>query len=214
MIVIGLTGSIGMGKSTVARMFTDADIAVWDADQSVHDAYDFEDHIYSKVREWFPEVCTKARVDRAMLGDVVFKYPDRLRDLERLLGHHLEMSRAKFIADARYDMKGEHRLVVLDIPLLFENPHLIRLCDYVVTVHCPEGEQRRRVLDRPGMTEQRFKAISAQQIPSPEKVARSDLAIDTSQPLLETKRIVGEIIEHCEDEHWWTVAGSILVSKA
>lgn len=202
MIVLGLTGSIGMGKSTVSAMFAEGGVPVWDADQAVHDAYEWDEDIYKMILRMFPEACVNARVDRKVLGSIVFNEPDKLRELERVFGHLLEVDRAKFIANARWAVDGERPLVVLDVPLLCENPHIIMQCHYVAVVHCPDEEQRRRVLARPGMTEERFRAILAQQIPSAEKVKGADIRIDTARPLLEVRERVAEIIANIADEKW------------
>lgn len=202
MIVLGLTGSIGMGKSTVSAMFAESGVPVWDADQAVHDAYEYDEDIYKMILRMFPEACKNARVDRKVLGGIVFNEPDKLRELERVFGHTLEIDRAKFIANARWAVDGERPLVVLDVPLLLENPHIIMQCHYVAVVHCPAEEQRRRVLARPGMTEERLKQVLSRQMPSADKVKAADIRIDTARPMLDVRARVADIIANIADEEW------------
>lgn len=205
MIILGLTGSIGMGKSTISGMFADAGVPVWDADAQVHQGYEGageeEDRLYSAILNNFPEACTKARVDRKIIADIVFRDPPKLRILERLFGHYLEMAMVKFIADMRW-REEKVPFVVLDVPLLFESKHFVRQCDYVAVAYCTAEEQRNRVLARPGMTEERFASILKNQIPSGEKVKNADIRINTSLPLLEVRHRVADIIENICDEKW------------
>jgi dephospho-CoA kinase len=203
MIVLGLTGSIGMGKSTVSAMFAEGGVPVWDADAAVHNAYEGggeeEDKVYKQILRLFPEACN-AGVNRQKLGEIVFNDAAKLRELERIFGHYLEMDRARFIAKARW--LDEAPLVVLDIPLLLENPDLVMHCHYVAVVHCPDEEQRRRVLARPGMTEERFQSIVSKQMPSALKLQSADIRIDTARPMLEVRAQVSEIIDNIADDYW------------
>ncbi len=204
MIVLGLTGSIGMGKSTVSEMFREGGVPVWDADAQVHHGYDGggeeEERIYKFILANFPDACVNARVDRRILGEIVFGDPEKLRALEKVFGHYLEIEMGRFIAKARWETEAP--MVVLDVPLLFENPHVGMQCHYVAVVHCSAEEQKRRVLARPGMTEERLKKVLAQQMPSAEKVKAADIRLDTSRPMLEVRQFVAEIIENIADEDW------------
>ena len=174
MIRLGLTGSIGMGKSTTAGMFAEAGIAVHDSDAAVHELY--AGKAVPMIEAAFPGTVRGGAVDRTALGERVLGDPAALARLEAIVHPLVAEAEAAFVRAAR--ARGD-ALVVLDIPLLFEVDALDRV-DAVLVVSAPERVQRERVLARPGMTEARFEAIRARQVPDWVKRARADFIIDTS----------------------------------
>lgn len=190
MKVIGLTGSIGMGKSTTAAMFRDAGIPVYDADQAVHDLYAVGGAAVGPVGDAFPGVVRDGRVDRETLRQRVLGKPEELKRLNSIVHPLVGQDRGKFfkhVEEIGADM------VVLDIPLLFEtggdaNMHA------VVVVTAPPEMQRERVLARPGMTPERLDAILAQQMDDAEKRARAHYVVDTGRGLEAAREQVSTII--------------------
>ncbi len=176
MIVVGLTGSIGMGKSTAAAMLRRMRVPLFDADRVVHQLLAPGGGAVGQVEAAFPGVRVEAGgIDRNRLGQRVFGDPQALARLERIL-HPMVADREKgFLAQAR---ARREPIVVLDVPLLFESRGAGR-CDYVVVVSAPATVQRQRVLRRPGMTEARFAAILDQQMPDAEKRRRADFVVPT-----------------------------------
>ena len=176
MIVVGLTGSIGMGKSTAAALLRRMRTPLFDADRAVHRLLGPGGAAVAAVARAFPGVGTAAGgIDRAVLGRRVFGDPAALAQLERIL-HPMVADREKqFLAGAR---GRREPIAVLDVPLLFESRGAGR-CDYVVVVSAPALVQRQRVLRRPGMTEARFAAILKQQMPDAEKRRRADFVVPT-----------------------------------
>lgn len=173
--ILGLTGSIGMGKSTVASQFKALGVPVVDADAIVHALLAPKGAAFAAVAQAFPEVVKKGIIDRQHLGKTVFADASQLKRLEAIL-HPLVRQRLKeTIRQARYQRR---LLLVLEIPLLFEI-HAEVLCDAVVVVTAPAFIQRQRVLARPGMSETKFKQIVAQQVPDREKRHRADAVIST-----------------------------------
>jgi len=174
-ITLGLTGSIGMGKSEAARMFRRLGIPVFDSDATVHQLMGPGGDAVDAVGAAFPGVAKGGAVDRAALGAAVFNRPDDLRRLEGILHPMVRAARAKFLrqAQARRD-----RLVVFDVPLLFETGGE-RHCDAVLVVTAPPFVQRARVLGRPGMSPEKFAAIVSQQVPDVEKRRRADFIAPT-----------------------------------
>lgn len=176
MIVIGLTGSIGMGKSTVARQFAECGARVSDSDAIVHRLLAPGGRGFRPVAEQFPQVVENGTINRAKLGAIVFDDPQKLRILESIL-HPLAL--AAHIALIRQAVRRRYpRVVVLEVPLLFE-AHVDALCDRIVTVTAPPFIQRQRVMARPAMTEHKFRRILALQLPDAEKRRRSDYVITT-----------------------------------
>ena len=173
MLRLGLTGSIGMGKSTTADMFRAEGVPVIDADAIVHDLYQGE--AVAPLAAAFPGCVIDGRVDRQKLSAALAGNPDRFRELESIV-HPMVWKKEKALLDA-YSESGE-RLVVIDIPLLFENGAEAR-ADKVVVVTCNADIQRARVLARPGMSEEKFKLILSRQTPDAEKRKRADFIIDT-----------------------------------
>lgn len=175
MRILGLTGSIGMGKSTAAAMFRHDGIAVHDADAVVHDLLGRGGAAVPAVAQAFPEAVRDGAVDRKALGALVFGKPEALRRLEAILHPLVRRRMRRFLQQA--GRRGD-RLVVLDIPLLFETGGE-RFCDAVAVVSAPQLLQRQRVLARPGMTEKKFAAILAAQMPDREKRRRADQVVPT-----------------------------------
>ncbi|MGK6318786.1 dephospho-CoA kinase [Sphingomonas sp. DT-204] len=188
MIKLGLTGSIGMGKSTVAAMFADEGVPVFDADAVVHRLQGPGGRILSAIETRFPGTTGPAGVDRPALGAAVFGRPDELKALEAIMHPAVREERAAFLAD-----HADAPLVVLDIPLLFET-HGETEVDKIAVVSAPPEVQRDRVLARPGMTAERYAAILAKQMPDAEKRARADFVIPTGGPLDETRTAVRRLI--------------------
>ena len=179
MIVLGLTGSVGMGKSTTARMFADEGAPVWDADAAVHRLYAAGGLAVAAVGEAFPGVVRDGAVDRAALGAIVHADHAAFERLEDIVHPLVAADRAAFLARARDD---GHAVAVLDIPLLFETGAQDRV-DAVVVVTAPEEVQRERVLARPGMDETRLAALLERQTPDAHKRAGADFVVDTSRGL-------------------------------
>jgi dephospho-CoA kinase len=175
MFVLGLTGSIGMGKTTTARLFADEGVSVHDADAVVHRLYEGE--AVAAIETAFPGTTKDGRVDRAKLAQRVVGNPSEMRRLEAIVHPLVRAAEERFLSEAK--ARGAP-LVLLDIPLLFETGRENRV-DAVVVVSAPPEIQRARVFERPGMTEEKFAAISAQQIPDAEKRARADFVVDSSQ---------------------------------
>lgn len=165
---LGLTGSIGMGKSTTAQMFRDLGVPVWDADAAVHRLYDGA--AVAPVGALCPEAVQEGRIDRAALKDWIARDPSALAKLEAVVHPLVAADRAAFIAQA------DGPLVVLDIPLLFETGADV---DGVLVVTAPPDVQRARVLARPGMDAAQLERILARQMPDAEKRARADFVIET-----------------------------------
>lgn len=188
MIVLGLTGSIGMGKSTVAAMFRRLKVPVFDADATVHALQAPGGAAIGRIAAAFPGVVAAGVLDRAALGAAVFGDGDRLRALEAIVHPLVAAARARFMF--RYRTR---RLVVLDIPLLYERGGAEQ-CDLVAVVSAPPEVQRARVLARPGMTPAKFDAIRARQVPDAEKQALADVVIPTGGSKIATWRAVRAIV--------------------
>ena len=190
MKVVGLTGSIGMGKSTTAAMFREAGIPVYDADAAVHDLYDEGGAAVGPVGEAFPGVVKDGRVDREELRQRVLGQPEELKRLNAVVHPLVGLDRVGFFAKAEADGAD---MVVLDVPLLFETGGHERV-DAIVVVSAPPEQQRERVLARPGMTSERLDAILAQQLADAEKRARAHFVVDTGKGLEPARAQVREII--------------------
>jgi dephospho-CoA kinase len=194
-ILIGLTGSIGMGKSTTAAMFREAGVPVYDADAAVHDLYDQGGAAVGPVGEAFPGVVVDGRVDRERLRQAVLGKPEELKRLNAIVHPLVGRDRAGFFDQAR---AAGAEMVVLDIPLLFETGGDANV-DAVVVVSAPAEQQRERVLARPGMTPERLDAILAQQLADAEKRARAHFVVDTGRGLAPARAQVAEIIATMRD---------------
>jgi dephospho-CoA kinase len=188
MIVLGLTGSIGMGKSATAAMFADEGVPVFDADATVHRLY--AGPAAARVEAAFPGTVRDGVVDRAALGARVVGDAAAMRALEAIIHPLVREERALFLGQARAEGAA---VVVLDIPLLFETG-AEALVDHVVVVSAPESVQKARVLARPGMTRERFAAILAQQTPDAEKRRRAWVVIETGDGFEATRQHVRALL--------------------
>nr|WP_237718258.1 dephospho-CoA kinase [Rhodovulum sp. PH10] len=175
MQVIGLTGSLGMGKSATARMFSEAGVPVHDADATVHRLY--EGDAVAPIEAAFPGVTVDGRIDRGRLGPRVVNDAAALKRLEAIVHPLVQREEAAFLEKARAEGAA---VAVLDIPLLFETGADARV-DYVVVVSAPAWLQRERVLKRPGMSEEKFLALLAKQLPDGEKRKRADFIVDSAK---------------------------------
>jgi dephospho-CoA kinase len=175
MLILGLTGSIGMGKSATANMVREAGVPVHDSDRAVHQLYEGEAVL--AIEAAFPGTTAGGKVDREKLSAQVLGKPDAFKRLEAIVHPLVRQVSVRFLDEAR--ARGA-RVVVLDIPLLFETRGEGRV-DAVVVVSAPADVQRTRVLGRPGMTEEKFAAILARQVPDAEKRRRAHFIVDTSR---------------------------------
>lgn len=188
MIVLGLTGSIGMGKSTAAAMFADEGVPVHDADAAVHRLY--AGRAAPLIESAFPGTVIDGTVDRAALAPVVLNDAAAMKRLEAIVHPLVRAEEQAFLDAAR---KSGAPLALLDIPLLYETGAETR-CDKVVVVSAPAEIQRERVLRRPGMSEEKFAAILAKQLPDAEKRARADFVIDTGGGLDDTRAQIAAVV--------------------
>lgn len=175
MILVGLTGSIGMGKSTTAQMFRDAGCAVWDADAAVHRLYAPGGAAVAPMAAIWPDAVQDGAVDRAALKAIIAADPTALRRIEGIVHPLVAADRAAFIAESDAD------IVVLDVPLLFETGGDARV-DHVVVASVDAVTQRDRVMARGTMTAAQFDAILAKQLPDADKRARADFVVITDTP--------------------------------
>jgi len=188
MIILGLTGSIGMGKSTTARLFAEEGVPVHDADAAVHALYEGE--AVPLVEAAFPGTTLSGKVDRVRLGQAVVGNADALKRLEAIVHPMVAQARDAFLAGAR---KAGAPVVVLDIPLLFETGG-DTLVDAVVVVSAAPDIQRQRVMERAGMTAEKFEALLAKQMPDAEKRRRADYLVDSGHGIESARAQVREIL--------------------
>lgn len=186
--ILGLTGSIGMGKSTVARMFRDLGVPVFDADATVHALQGPNGALLPAIEAAFPGTTGPAGLDRPALRERIFADPEARRRLEAIVHPAVAAERQRFL-----DIHAAAPLVVLDVPLLFETGGDSR-CDSVAVVSAAPEVQRARVLARPGMTESAFAAILASQLPDAEKRARAQHLIHTDTTLAATRAQVAALV--------------------
>ena len=172
MFMLGLTGSIGMGKSTTAKMFADAGCAVWDADAAVHRLYEKGGAAVSAFRSAFPEAVINDEISRPALKEIIARDETALKKIEAIVHPLVGKDRANFLATARSE------IVVLDIPLIFETGGNLRM-DAVACVTVSDEVQQERVMARGTMTQKQFENIRAKQMPNDEKCALSDYVIET-----------------------------------
>ncbi|MFN4068613.1 MAG: dephospho-CoA kinase [Brevundimonas aurantiaca] len=198
MILLGLTGSIGMGKSTTTAMFADLGAGVWNADDAVHRLYAPGGAAVEPVGAAFPGVVVDGAVDRVRLAEALGRDETAFRRLEAIVHPLVAQGRAGDLAAAR--AMGV-RLAVLDIPLLFETGGDAHV-DAVVVVTADPEVQAERVLARPGMTRDRFEAVLARQLPDAEKRARADFVIDTGHGLEPARAEVAAVVQTVLDPAW------------
>ena len=199
MIVLGLTGSIGMGKSTAAAVLRRLGVPLYDADAEIHRMLGPRGAAVAAVARAFPGVLTEARtVDRRRLGAHVFGKPEELRRLEAILHPMVRAVERRWVA--RQHARGA-RLVVLDIPLLFETDRIDRV-DGVIVVSAPLRLQRERVLRRPGMSAERFGAILGSQFPDREKRRLADFVVSTALSRAAAARQLAEIVRQVRQGEW------------
>jgi dephospho-CoA kinase len=192
MIVLGLTGSIGMGKTTTAQMFRDAGVPVYDADAAVHALYQPGGQAVAPIAEAFPGVVgATGAVDRLALRTALGTDAAAWKRLESIVHPLVQHAQTAFLAKARDEGRT---VVVLDIPLLFENGGE-KMVDAVVVVSAPKAVQRERVLARPGMTPEALNAILAKQTPDAEKRAKADFIINTGLGLDEARQQVRALLD-------------------
>jgi dephospho-CoA kinase len=194
MIVIGLTGSIGMGKSTVARMFAEEGAPAFDSDDAVHDLYARGGAAVRPVEAAFPGVTKDGAIDRTALSARVVDHPGAIMQLEAIVHPLVRQAQADFLEAHR-----NAAAVVLDIPLLFESGGATRV-DKIAVVSAPAEIQRARVMARPGMTEEKFAYLLSRQMPDAEKRARADFVIDTSGELDATRAQVRALLDALSEQ--------------
>lgn len=187
-IILGLTGSIGMGKSTVSAMFRDLGVPVFDADAAVHELQGPGGALLPAIEAAFPGTTGSLGVERQKLGATVFGDAAALARLEAIVHPAVLAMRNVFLRD-----HADRPLLVFDIPLLYEKD-VVTQVDAVVVVSAVAEAQRERVLARPGMTAEKFAQILALQVPDAEKVGRADYVIDTSSTLAETRQAVTNLV--------------------
>ncbi len=189
MVILGLTGSIGMGKSTTAGFFAEAGAPVHDADAAVHRLY--AGTAAAAIEAAFPGTVAGGKVDRARLGEQVIDDPAALKRLEAIVHPLVRRDEERFLQAAE---DAGATIAVLNIPLLFETGSETR-CDAVVVVSAPPEMQRARVMTRPGMTEEKFASLLGKQVPDAEKRRRADFVVDTSKDLDSTRAQVRAILQ-------------------
>jgi dephospho-CoA kinase len=191
MIVVGLTGSIGMGKSTVANMFAEEGAPAFNSDDAVHALYAPGGAAVALVEEAFPGVTRDGAIDRGALSAAVVGNEGAILRLEAIVHPLVRQAQANFLAEQR---AAGTAVVVLDIPLLFESTGT-QAVNKIVVVSAPPEVQRARVLARPGMSEEKFKNLLARQTPDAEKRARADFVIDTSGSFDATRAQVRAVLD-------------------
>jgi dephospho-CoA kinase len=188
MLILGLTGSIGMGKSTTAKLFAEAGVPVYDADAAVHKIYEGE--AASAIEAAFPGTTVDGKVDRVRLSAQVLHNPAAIKQLEQIVHPMLGASRKKFLDDAE---RSGAPVAVVDVPLLFETGGEKRVDAVVVVTTTPEL-QRERILARDNMTAEKLDAILARQLPDAEKRKRADFVVDTSHGLDPVRAAIRDIL--------------------
>ncbi len=191
MLLIGLTGSIGMGKSETAKMFRAEGVPVYDADAAVHKLYEKGGKAVEPIRAVFPSAVVDDAVDRKALSRCVIGLPDEMKKLEAIVHPLVGEAQIDFL---RENMEAGHEMAVLDIPLLYETGGETRV-DVVVVVSAPYDIQKTRVLARPDMDEAKFAAIHAKQVPDEEKRKRADFVVESDKGLDHAREQVARIVE-------------------
>ena len=197
--ILGLTGSIGMGKSAVAGMLRELGVPVFDADAAVHELQGPGGVCLAPIERAFPGTTGPLGVDRQKLGAAVFGDPAKLRLLETIVHPQVAEMRRAFLAD-----NADAPLIVFDIPLLYEKTGQDGL-DAVAVVSAPVAMQRVRVLARPGMTVEKFAKILALQVPDADKRVRADFVVDTGVPLARTRAQVAALVAHLRENGPWPI---------
>ena len=195
MVLLGLTGSIGMGKSVAADILRDMGVPVHDADAAAHDLLAHDGDVIASIADAFPGTVDAGAVDRGKLAAAVFGDQTALRCLESILHPRVIESERRFIDDCARDGAD---LAVLDIPLLYETGAEARV-DAVIVVSAPADQQRGRVLRRPGMTPDRFAAIEARQLPDAQKRQQADYLVETGRGKRYTLRSLARIVAQLRD---------------
>lgn len=195
MKIVGLTGSIGMGKSETAKMFRALSVPVFDADATVHELQVKNGPAIPAIQQAFPSVIHDGELDRDTLGKIVFADPEAKRKLEAIIHPMVGEVRQQFFEKAVAD---GHAFVVMDVPLLFETGGN-KACDVVVVASAPADVQRDRVLARPGMTAEKFDHIVARQTPDAEKRAGADYIVETDKGLEFARAQVATIVEELKE---------------
>ncbi len=191
MIVLGITGSIGMGKSTVTSFLKEQNIPVHESDNCVHELLANDSQLISQISQAFPNAIENGLVNRQKLGEQVFANQAAMKTLESLVHPKVKKSQQDFLAQHR---KNSAAIVGLDIPLLFEGGYE-KLCNYVIVVTCNKTLQQSRVLKRPGVTLERFKQIQAMQLPTEAKIAKADFVIQTDVEPESTLQALKEVLK-------------------
>ncbi|MGE0753582.1 MAG: dephospho-CoA kinase [Alphaproteobacteria bacterium] len=191
MKIIGLTGSIGMGKTTIANLFAQQGAEIFNADAVVHHLLDQNAAIIDEVRDMFPEAVKKGQVDRKKLGEIVFSDTGKRKRLEELLHPPVFEEQDRFLLQKKREGAA---LVVLEIPLLFETGS-DAICDITVVVSAPEEIQKERVMQRSGMDEDKFYAIIDSQMSDAQKRKLADYIVETDKGMEHSRTQVQQIIE-------------------
>lgn len=201
MIILGLTGSIGMGKSTAAAMLTGMGIPTYDSDSAVHSIFGPNGPAVEPIKKAFPNVIKNGEIDREALGNSVFSDETALKALEEIVHPLVRVVQDTFLLR---NAARRATIVALDIPLLFELRLHVR-CDVSVVVSAPSFLQRARVLSRPGMTQEKFLGILARQMPDAEKCRRADFVVSSGHGKRETLRQLNRIVKFSRQlpaTHW------------
>jgi len=195
MIIVGLTGSIGMGKSETAKIFAAKGVPVFDADAVVHTLQAKNGKALGPIEEAFPGVVKGGVLDRAKLGSIVFADVDAKKNLEAIIHPMVAEERVAFFDSAE---AANAPFIVLDVPLLFETGGNTA-CDKVIVVSAPADMQKERVLVRRGMTEEKFAHILLQQVPDAEKCAKADYVVDSGKGIEHAEQQVADIIQSLQE---------------
>jgi len=195
MIIVGLTGSIGMGKSETAKMFAAKGVPVFDADAVVHTLQAKNGKALGPIEEAFPGVVKGGVLDRAKLGSIVFADVNAKKNLEAIIHPMVAKERVAFFDSAE---AANAPFIVLDVPLLFETGGNTA-CDKVIVVSAPADMQKERVLVRSGMTEEKFAHILLQQVPDAEKCAKADYVVDSGKGIEHAEQQVADIIQSLQE---------------
>ena len=190
MQVIGITGAIAMGKSSVAGYLSDLGIPVHDADACVHKIFDSDIQVFQQIKQLFPTAIVNGSINRKILSQLVFPSPEKMRQLESIVHPKVRQSHIDFIN--KHKQSGS-QLVVLDIPLLFEQSYQ-ELCDSVIVVACSKENQQSRAMEKRGISLERLKQINDLQMPIEDKLERADFIVYTDKSKQETRQFVDQLI--------------------